>query len=78
MKHYVVKITKTFHGENPYRVKGETTTYYMGKGGYVHAKPEWVEPWSRKRFAEECIKKDSEWSKKYESDWESTYEILEW
>lgn len=78
MKRYVVKVTQTFHGENKFRKNGETVVHYIGKGGYVREKLEWVEPWTHRRFAEHYIKTDSEWNKKYEPDWESVYEVVEW
>lgn len=76
MAYYIVKTT-SIATDNNHNFKGETRTYFTGKGGWSAHKI--TDGWKRKHFAERYIKKCKEWdaSDRDVKKWKNTYEIIE-
>lgn len=75
MTYYFVKEIATATDDNP-SFKGETKTYYVGKGGWLVYNPFWEQDrgWKRRRFAERYIEEECKSKEKY---WTNKYEVIE-
>lgn len=80
MKFYI-KETYVATENNKTYPKGTKHITYIGVGGYCSDNPDYVEKWSRRRFADNYIRNANEWDVNHPNlstvNWSTTREVIE-